>query len=112
MINSVSVYELNNKINKVVCDFQPHMVFCPYPDRHIDHRLVFDSAMVATRPIGVGREIEIIAAYETLSETHWNAPHIEPNFTPNWVIDITEYITNTTTTSTNITSLIYKYCVI
>ena len=65
---------------------------CPYPDRHIDHRLVFDSVMVATRPVGVAKKIEIVATYETLSETHWNAPHIEPNFTPNWVIDISEYI--------------------
>ena len=40
----------------------------------------------------VRMDIEIIAAYETLSETHWNAPHIEPNFTPNWVIDITDHI--------------------
>ena len=48
--------------------------------------------MVATRPIGVGRNIEIVATYETLSETHWNAPHIEPNFTPNWVIDISDHI--------------------
>ena len=29
---------------------------------------------------------------ETLSETHWNAPHIEANFVPNWVVDITEHI--------------------
>ena len=36
--------------------------------------------------------MKILAAYETLSETHWNAPHIEPNFTPNWVVDITQYI--------------------
>ena len=33
-----------------------------------------------------------MAAYETLSETHWNAPNIEPNFTPNWVIDISDHI--------------------
>jgi LmbE family N-acetylglucosaminyl deacetylase len=45
--------------------------------------------MVATRPVGPGIGIRIVAAYETLSETHWNAPHIEPNFTPNWVVDIT-----------------------
>ena len=57
-----------------------------------DHRLVFDSVMVATRPVGLGKDIKIVAAYETLSETHWNAPHIEPNFTPNWVIDITDHI--------------------
>ncbi len=33
-----------------------------------------------------------MVAYETLSETHWNAPNIEPNFTPNWVIDISDHI--------------------
>ena len=92
MISDLPLHEVNSKIYEVVHDFRPHMVFCPYPDRHVDHRLVFDSVMVATRPVGVGRDIEILAAYETLSETHWNAPHIEPNFTPNWVIDISEHI--------------------
>jgi len=89
MIGDLPLHEVNSKIYKVVSDLKPHIVFCPYPDRHVDHRLVFDSVMVATRPVGIGRDIEIVAAYETLSETHWNAPHIEPNFTPNWVIDIT-----------------------
>jgi N-acetylglucosamine malate deacetylase 1 len=92
MIGDQPLHELNARISKVVNDFNPHMVLCPYPDRHIDHRLVFESVMVATRPIGVGKDIEIVAAYETLSETHWNAPHIEPNFTPNWVVDISDHI--------------------
>ena len=92
MIGDQPLHEVNARISKVVNDFNPHIVLCPYPDRHIDHRLVFDSVMVATRPVGVGRDIEIVAAYETLSETHWNAPHIEPNFTPNWVVDISDHI--------------------
>jgi LmbE family N-acetylglucosaminyl deacetylase len=92
MIGDKPISELNNMILKVVDNFNPHVVLCPYPDRHIDHRLVFDSVMVATRPVGSGKDIEIVAAYETLSETHWNAPHIEPNFTPNWVVDISEHI--------------------
>ena len=92
MINDLPVHELNSMILQSVNDLNPHIVFCPYPDRHVDHRLVFDSVMVATRPVQKGKNIEILAAYETLSETHWNAPHIEPNFTPNWVINITDYI--------------------
>lgn len=92
MIGNQPLHELNARILKVVNDFNPHIVLCPYPDRHIDHRLVFDSVMVATRPVGVGIDIDIVAAYETLSETHWNAPHIEPNFTPNWVVDISDHI--------------------
>jgi LmbE family N-acetylglucosaminyl deacetylase len=92
MIGDQPLHKFNGRISKIVNDFNPHMVFCPYPDRHVDHRLVFESVMVATRPVGIGRDIEIVATYETLSETHWNAPHIEPNFTPNWVVDISDYV--------------------
>ncbi|MFT5519478.1 MAG: LmbE family N-acetylglucosaminyl deacetylase [Enterobacterales bacterium] len=91
-IGEKPVREFNKKINDVVAQVEPDTVFVPYPDRHIDHRLVFDAALVATRPVYHGANIEIVAAYETLSETHWNAPHIEPNFTPNWVVDITQQI--------------------
>ena len=55
MISNMPLHELNGKISEVFTDFEPNIVFCPYPDRHIDHRLVFDSVMVATRPIGVGK---------------------------------------------------------
>ena len=92
MIGNQPLHEVNGRISKIFNKFNPHIVFCPYPDRHIDHRLVFDSVMVVTRPVEVGKDIEILAAFETLSETHWNAPHIEPNFTPNWVVDISEQI--------------------
>jgi N-acetylglucosamine malate deacetylase 1 len=92
MLGNQPVAELNGKIVSVVRDVAPSIVLCPYPDRHVDHRYVFESTMVATRPVGHGRGIRIVAAYETLSETHWNAPHIEPNFTPNWVVDITGFI--------------------
>ena len=91
MVKDTPTHILNSLIAQSVEDIKPDIVLCPYPDRHIDHRVVFDAAMVATRPVGVGKNIEIVAAYETLSETHWNAPHIEPNFTPNWVIDISKH---------------------
>ena len=91
-IADVPISELNGKVVDAVNTFKPSLVLCPYPDRHIDHRLVFDAAMVATRPVGAGANIKLLAAYETLSETHWNAPHIEANFIPNLVVDITNTI--------------------
>lgn len=91
-VNQVPTSDLNRRVVEVVKAFEPTVVLCPYPDRHVDHRIVFDAAMVACRPVGFGRGIHLVAAYETLSETHWNAPHIEPNFTPNWVVDITPTI--------------------
>ena len=91
-VHKTPVPELNGKLAAAVAKYRPRIVLCPFLDRHIDHRAVFFSALVAVRPVGPGREIEIVAAYETLSETHWNAPHIEPNFTPNWVVDISAEI--------------------
>ena len=92
LLGNIAVHELNKEINEVIQELKPYIVLCPYPDRHVDHRIIFDSVMVATRPVKEGRSIGILAAYETLSETHWNAPHIEPNFTPNWVVDISDFI--------------------
>jgi LmbE family N-acetylglucosaminyl deacetylase len=91
-LGQIPTHELNGKICNVINDVAPHVVLCPYPDRHVDHRFVFETTMVGTRPVKVGKTIELVAAYEALSETHWNAAHIEPNFTPNWTVDITDYI--------------------
>jgi LmbE family N-acetylglucosaminyl deacetylase len=92
MISDLPVHEINSKISNVVVDFLPDQVFIPFPDRHIDHRVIFDSAMVATRPVKESSKINLVACYETLSETHWNAPYLEPNFTPNFVVDIDDFI--------------------
>ena len=82
---------INKKISEVVNTFKPRTVFIPFPDRHIDHRTIFDCAMVNTRP-NKKYYPKFILAYETLSETHWNAPDIEPNFVPNFFIDIDKSI--------------------
>jgi LmbE family N-acetylglucosaminyl deacetylase len=92
MVAREPVHVLNGKVSEMVKEVEPHIVLFPFPDRHVDHRAVFEAVMVATRPVGAGRTIEIAAAYETLSETHWNAPHVEPNFVPNWVVDITGHM--------------------
>ncbi|QDU55384.1 PIG-L deacetylase family protein [Aeoliella mucimassa] len=92
LMDDVRVPDFNRRIHEVVQQVAPDVLLIPYPDRHIDHRLIFDAAMVVSRPVGMGRGIKLVAAYETISETHWNAPHIEPNFTPNWVVDITDTI--------------------
>jgi len=91
-LGQIPVHELNGKIAKTIEDVEPHILLFPYPDRHVDHRIIFESTMVGARPVKAGKSIELLAAYETLSETHWNAAHIEPNFTPNWTVDITDYV--------------------
>lgn len=90
-IGTIPCHEFHKSVTDVVYSERPHIVLMPYFDRHIDHRYVFDAAMVATRPVRAGKDIEMVAAYETLSSTHWNAPHIEPNFTPNWIVNISNF---------------------
>ena len=93
MIGDQPLHEVNARMSKVVNDFNPHIVLCPYPDRHIDHKLIFESCMVCTRPTGKFWP-KLVLSYETLSETDWNAPYIEPHFIPEWFIDIDDHLEN------------------
>ena len=82
---------INKRINEIINNLSPTAVFIPFPDRHIDHRTIFDCAMVNTRP-NIKKHPKLILSYETLSETHWNAPYIEPNFVPDFFINIDKFI--------------------
>ena len=74
MVNDLPSHELNNMIFKAIKDFIPDQVFIPFPDRHIDHRAIFESAMVATRPVRESSNINLVACYETVSYTHLTLP--------------------------------------
>jgi LmbE family N-acetylglucosaminyl deacetylase len=87
----VPVAELNGKILKFLMDAEPEVVLLPFPDRHIDHRTIFDSSVVACRPVHPLFP-RLVLAYETLSETHWNVPGIEPAFGPEFYVDVTNYM--------------------
>ena len=90
-VHQIPLAELNKKINDFIKRKSPDWVFLPFPDRHIDHRTIFDSSVVACRPINK-KAPKVVLAYETLSETHWNVPGIEPSFNPDFFVDVTDYI--------------------
>lgn len=82
--------ELNAAISDVVRRVAPRTIFAPHPgDIHLDHQLSFLSALVASRPHQADYPARIFA-YETLSETNWNAPYLTPGFLPNMFIDISQ----------------------
>lgn len=89
MLESIPRYELNGKILDVVREVQPEEVFIPhYGDMQKDHQMVADAAMVAIRP-KYYPQVKRVYAYETLSETGWNAPSVANEFIPNVWMDIT-----------------------
>jgi len=83
--------KLNNHIFTEILNYKPNIVFIPFPDRHIDHRIIFDSSVVAVRPNNKFFPKKVLC-YETLSETHWNVGGVEPSFNPDYFVDISKNI--------------------
>ena len=88
-LDTIPQKELNEAISKVVNEVKADILYIPHKgDMNKDHRLVFETSLVATRPIN--HKIKKILSYECLSETEWGQP-IEP-FTPNVYVDISDTI--------------------
>jgi LmbE family N-acetylglucosaminyl deacetylase len=92
LLDTVPHSRLNDALKEVIYDIKPQILFIPFNgDIHRDHRLVFESALVAARPNN-NCQIQAIYVYETLSETNWNAPLLTPSFSPNTYFDISSFL--------------------
>ena len=79
-------------IVKIVEEFlrahKPSSVFTHHAgDVNIDHRIVHDAVVVATRPVA-GQTVKELLFFEVPSSTEWQPPGSAPAFIPNWFIDI------------------------
>lgn len=91
-LDQVAHAELNRAMQALVSEIAPDSLFLPFiGDVHVDHQLIFTSAMVAARPRSARFPVRVYA-YETLSETNWYAPYVTPGFIPNMYVDITDHI--------------------
>ncbi len=89
-LDSVPHSDLNRALAAVIRERTPSTVFVPFVgDLHLDHQRIFHSALVAARPNSPHAPGQLYA-YETLSETNWNAPYLSPVFQPNVFFDITQ----------------------
>ncbi len=83
---------VNAALLELVHRLSPQTVLLPFVgDMHMDHQLTFTSALVACRP-HQAEFPKLVLAYETLSETNWNAPYLSPAFVPNVFVDISEHL--------------------
>ncbi len=92
MLEEVPRYELNERLINLLCRIEPSEVFIPHVgDMQKDHQIVSEAMMVAVRP-KYSFAPRKLYAYETLSETGWNAPLVQNEFIPNAYVDISNYI--------------------
>lgn len=91
-LDAVPGSDINEALQGVFDEVKPEIVYAPHPgDVHRDHQLVFQAAMVCSRPTDDDRPRRILA-YETVSETDWYAAPLTPAFVPNVCVDISKHI--------------------
>lgn len=91
-LDGVSLRDLNGSVADLMHACTPDEVYLPFlGDLHVDHQKVFHSALVAARPNRSGFP-KALFAYETLSETNWNAANLTPGFQPTLHVDISAFL--------------------
>jgi len=79
--------ELNAVVEEHVREVGPALVYTAHPDVNVDHRALFDSVAVATRPTP-GQPVRRVLTYAPTSSTEWT-PAATNWFVPNWFVDVT-----------------------
>jgi N-acetylglucosamine malate deacetylase 1 len=87
-LDTLAHVDLNRVVEEQVRDLRPHVVYTAHPDVNLDHRAIFDSVAVATRPVP-GQTVRRVLTYAPTSSTEWT-PAATNWFVPNWFVDISE----------------------
>jgi LmbE family N-acetylglucosaminyl deacetylase len=83
-------YKIASALNQLIKEKQVNTLFIPHKgDLHLDHGVIYNSCLVAARPVP-GQCVKHIYAYETLSETEWGHPTPEAVFIPRKYIPLSE----------------------
>ena len=80
--------EVNAVVEEQIGEFAPELLYTVHPDVNLDHRILFDSVAVATRPFP-GQPVRRLLTYAPTSSTEWT-PTLAGAFAPNWYVDVTE----------------------
>ena len=90
-LDHVPIIEVNKIIEKSILEFNPDTVFTHSKnDTNNDHKIVFNSTLMATRP-GALNNISRLFSYEVLSSSEWSFLEV---FKPNFFEDIDENALN------------------
>ena len=86
-LDTLAHVEINRVVEEHVRELEPAVVYTPHPDVNRDHRALFDSVAVATRPVP-GQPVRRLLTYAPTSSTEWTPAGVNW-FVPNWFVDVT-----------------------
>jgi N-acetylglucosamine malate deacetylase 1 len=89
-LDTLAHVEVNRVVEEQVRDLGAQVVYTVQPDINLDHRVLFDSVAVATRPVP-GQPVRRLLTYAPTSSTEWT-PAAVNWFVPNWFVDVTATI--------------------
>jgi N-acetylglucosamine malate deacetylase 1 len=91
-LNTVPYRELSSALQGVVDEVRPEIVYTtPGNDVNQDHRLVFESTLVATRPLP-GSSVRRLLCYEIGPTAGFGTPNSAVAFAPNVFVDISRFL--------------------
>ena len=91
-LDTVPHVELNKAIEQCVIEIKPDVIYTHHGgDVNKDHRLVFESTMVAVRPME-DSSVKRVLCFEVPSSTEWAPPTLGNMFAPNVFVDIEDVI--------------------
>lgn len=81
-----------SKISEVFNEVQPEIIYTiNRSDAHSDHRYLFDAVMACTKSFRYPY-IKTVLMYECISETEFGPQLAERMFIPNYLVDISDYL--------------------
>ncbi len=87
-LDSMDLLDLIKPIEEKITSFNPEIIYTHHrSDLNIDHRLVHDAVVTASRPLPGFSERSILY-FEVPSATGWQASDGNGVFFPNWFVDI------------------------
>ena len=89
-LDTLAHVEVNRVVEEHVHDLRPEIVYAAQPDVNRDHRVLFDSVAVATRPTP-GQPVRRLLTYAPTSSTEWTPAPVNW-FVPNWFVDVSTTI--------------------
>ena len=86
MLDCEPISNLVTKLDQIIAEFEPNLMFIPEPSYHQDHQYVYQACIASLRPTKSKLPNEVLA-YEVPTST-WNG--LEQTFKPNVFYELTE----------------------